>query len=493
MIAQGAIYTAGTIAQLLGFVVFLPVLTRQYPAEEFGVIVTGLLVTQLLALLCALGLPIAIGREFYRVDDGPERSRRLLAALVPISVVITGLAALTGPLWAKVFSSTEFDSLHLLAVATAAPRALSLGAQSFFRAAQQPGAFVATGIGSSLGTQATGLAIAAATQGDPVAFFAGIFGAQCVVALGSHLAIGPLFGRRLGRLVRQVREVTHYALPSILHAGAGVLIVSGDRILIERKIGLEAVGQYQVLYVGATLGLLTTASLNQAWGPQILQRASEVRWSVLRASSRHFLYIAGGLAAGAALLTPLALPFAAPYELPDLFAVTAIVSIATVGWAHYLSRSQVLFVERETRHLMVITPLAALLNIGLNLVLIDRFALLGAAISTLVAYGFWGLASQASSIRVADMAWPARPVVAAYLLAATGAGVSVLLPGEGAVDAGVRVALSVLLGAWIVHCLLRFGDSVKPDVAGVDGAQSGEPSGTQLGEPGDFDELRPVA
>ena len=459
MMAQSAIYTTASALQLFGAALVIPLLTRFFSAEEFGLVVSMLLVTQVFAFFTALGLPVAVGREYHARDQGPERSRALLGAMVPISVVVAAIVVVSGPLWIKAFATTSFGWVAVLAGVTTAPRAVSLGAQSLFRASGRPVAFAATGVATGLGTQGAGLLAATLTDGSIQAFFGGYLAMQTLTALGALFWAKPQFTMRV---VETVRPVMGYALPAIVHAGAGVLIVSGDRVIVERTLGLESVGQYQVLYLLAVLGLMGTTALNQAWGPQILRRHASKRWDALVRSSGPFMRIAGFLAAGCALFAPLLLPIASPYDLRDDVIVTAIASVAAVGWAHYVSCSQVLFIERQTTALMVISPSAAALNIGLNLILVPMFALRGAALATVAAYAFWGLAAQASADRRTSLSWPARDRIGPYAVAIGGAASTIALPSSALGHLG-RGLLIAVCAAGALQALLQFSDEVSAD------------------------------
>ena len=71
----------------------------------------------------------------------------------------------------------------------------------------------------------------------------------------------------------------------------------------------------------------------------------------------------------------------------------------------YLSAVHVLFRSKRTGMLTVIMPCAAVMNIALNVVLIPRWGLTGAAVSTLVAYAVAGATSRLAARRVTKVVW----------------------------------------------------------------------------------------
>jgi len=95
------------------------------------------------------------------------------------------------------------------------------------------------------------------------------------------------------------------------------------------------------------------------------------------------------------LFATFALSFTATVMLEVLFPpayyaaapVIPIVAMSIMFYGVYTVFTVGIYVRRKTWLVFILTTLAALLNAGLNLVLIPRFQLIGAALSTLIAYG----------------------------------------------------------------------------------------------------------
>jgi O-antigen/teichoic acid export membrane protein len=115
-----------------------------------------------------------------------------------------------------------------------------------------------------------------------------------------------------------------------------------------------------------------------------------------------------------------------------------------------------LFIQRKTRVIMSIVVCCAALNIGLNLVLVPRIGIIGAAIATLVSYSVTALALGTAGRRLLRVPLPWMTILRAGLAAAIMfVAIRHVLPGHRLLTVGVRM----LLGAPIYLVLMRFIDA----------------------------------
>jgi len=183
---------------------------------------------------------------------------------------------------------------------------------------------------------------------------------------------------------------------------AGIILNSGDRIVIRRELGLDAVGRYQLAYNAAGTIIILLNVLNQAWEPRIYAVKDDgTRRNVLAKSRDTLYYLEIPLILLLSLISPFVLDVLAPrsFHTADLLTVFALVAISAVPYTTYLAHMRLLMVERSTLHLAWITPICAALNIGLNLALIPSFGIAGSAAATLICYGVLALLAGAMAKR----------------------------------------------------------------------------------------------
>jgi O-antigen/teichoic acid export membrane protein len=245
---------------------------------------------------------------------------------------------------------------------------------------------------------------------------------------------------------RLLRDGLVLGLPLILHSLAVYMLLAVDRIVIASVLGLGATGRYQVAYQVGSVGVTLVTALNQAWIPLLLGADASRRWEILAVSSRAVHQLAAIVAGAVAVATPLGLLLAAPpeYDRTELVPVAAVVAFSILPYATLSTYFNVVFVAGRTRIMAVAAPAAAVLNLGLNVILLPVVGLIGASVATVAAYAVLAaiivraaghIERLRGTLRTALLAWAgAAPVVAA----------GALLP-PGPVGTGIRLSIGGVL------------------------------------------------
>lgn len=388
MLRRGIGYTAATAIQALSALLFLPLLTNLASAAEFGTIAAGQLVMQLTAIITTLGIPGLMTRDYFDSSSGPTHARQMQAILLFIVPFLIGILHLTGPLWVRVFGTIEFDAFLALALWAAWPRTIVVGAGALFRAEQRVGAFVQTSVASLVGSQL--LALGSFWLGKSVTFyFIGFLVGHTIAAVLALLWSQPVFTD--WKKNRRVTSTVRLSIPIVANSAAALVITTGDRVIIERLLGLDAVGRYQVTYMIGSLGIVLMLAVNNAWGPMVFAAPDGTAESTLARTtllaSRLAFRVMLGLVAGGPILLSVIAPDA--YQLEDLMGTMTLIALSTLPLTFYLAGNHLALLTRQTSRLAIATAFAASANVGLNVVLIPPFGLQGAACATLLSYASW--------------------------------------------------------------------------------------------------------
>lgn len=391
MLRRGAGFSVATAVQAISALAFLPILTTLATTAEVGTIAAGQLVMQVSVLIAALGLPGLVTRDYFELSNGPLRSRRLVGVSIVLAPLVIGSLHLAGPFWSLLFANLEFELFLVLALWAAWPRTAVVAALAVFRAELRVSAFVTTSVASLVGSQLVAI-VAFWWHGTITSFFGGFLAGHTAAAILAIAWCRPVF-RGWGDELRLL-QVLRLSVPIAANSAAGLVMTTGDRVVIERLLGLEEVGRYQIVYVVASLGIVLLLSVNNAWGPAVFAApagtATDVLASTTRTMSRLALRVAVGLAAGGPIVLSLIAP--SDYQLDELSIVLALVASASVPLVFYLSGNHLSLLNHRTARLAVATAIAATTNIVLNIALIPPFELEGAALATLLSYGVWALA-----------------------------------------------------------------------------------------------------
>jgi O-antigen/teichoic acid export membrane protein len=444
LFGRGSVYTLLLAIQMLTAVLVLPVITRLLPPSAFGRVAAGLVVYSILSIVGAAGLPDAAARTFFLGKDGPREAGRLICAMTCIAVILGAVIDRTGSLWAPLFG-LSYGGVLRLAVWGGAAAAVVAGTQSLLRVAERVWAYAGVALLAALSGQTIGVVLAALLR-TGAAYMGGIAAGTVVAAAVGLVATGA-FRAGLPE-VSELKRGFVLGLPIVPHSLAVYMVASADRIVIAGVLGLAATGRYQVAYAVGSLGVALVTAINQAWLPVVLGAHAERRWEILTATSRVVYVVAAFVASALALAAPLGLLIAASasYSRASLVPVAAIVAFSAVPYATSGTYFQVVLVGGRTRVMAVAAPLAAVVNIGLNLVLLPAIGLVGAAVATVAAYVILPMVVALRARRMVALPEAFRGATYSWLFAAPFVAAGALLPSD-AVGAVVRTALLIVAAA----------------------------------------------
>jgi len=403
--------------------VSLPILTRALTKEQYGLVNLTFATVGILALVGRLGFAEATTRFYYaRSQQGLRQLQEFCGTMLAGSLV-SGSVVAVGTLIVLQWWVPQGTTAHCLRVASliviiravlgvvyqiyrAQERALAAAIAPL--AARYVGLAVAVGIHLAHGLEAYEV-IVASVVGE---------GLVAVICL-SGLATRGIFGRpTLSR--SHLSAAFAYGAPLSVGLYSSFVLDYGDRFLIERFLGLDAVATYVVPYdlVGA-LSLAVFGSLKLALLPVIFRLwESDGRAATSGFVSQVLTYsVAVAILGGAlflasseellVLLTSAKYRSSAPlmaYLLPGVF----------MGEMNFLVASGLL-VTGGTFKLAGLSVAGAAVNLLLNLWMLPRWGLAGAAWATTSAYGLLMLATYLVSRRSLDLRVK-PPVLAAALL-----------------------------------------------------------------------------
>jgi O-antigen/teichoic acid export membrane protein len=481
LLGKGSVYTLGSVLQLSGAALAIPVITRLLDPAQYGTVALALTIQLFVTTLAALGVPAALTRAFFDTEEGGESTaRQLIVSTAVLGLGGTALGLLTALVWAPLFVPDEPGAV-LVGIAIALPGAVITASLALLRVQERPVSFISITLVANFGAQLLGIAGLLLFDRSPVAYLAGYGTAMAVAAL-----IGASLTRAIGARPAPrpaLRAALAYGLPTVPHTLSVFVLALGDRVVIQIVSGLGAVGKYQLSYAVGGLGMNFLSSLQNAWVPITFGAEEHLRWRSLAETAAMVTRLAA-LACGAiALLARPLLSIVAPsdYDPTFLAEITAVLALSTLPWSTYLPRSQVLFWTKHTKPLAWITPAAAILNLALVAALLPPFGLVGAGAATVLAIGFEAVAMDLAAGRVADVPWRRTAELAHYALGMALVALALALPASFAGDA-VRVALAALTGLALVAVVVR---EVAPRRAAAAAARLRRRSGARTEAPPD--------
>lgn len=412
VLGRGLRFGLASAGQVVAVAIALPLVTRALTPGEYGQVATGVLTSQVLAVVAGMGLPAAITVVACRGE--PERARALVWDSVAVALGVATVAHLTGNTWASLlFDDLAYSPTMKVAVAMAAATATVNASQAALVATGRVAGSTCVALVQGVGGPLLGLTFVAVAP-SPQAFLAGSAIGTTVAAVVGLRLVGP----RPGSADRQPSASLRMALPTVPHGMALFALWYADRVVIEHAEGLGAVGRYQVAYGLGSLVLTALVALNNAWAPTVLQAPPEHRPELLASTTSMVAGLGAALASIAALASPVALAVMSPGTYRpegtrELIAVTVLVVSCAVPYSLYLASVAVLFAGSRAGTLAWATPLVAAVNIALAAVLVGPLGLPGVAAATSTAYVLHAALVTRRSARALRIEWPWRTLRAA--------------------------------------------------------------------------------
>ncbi|MDW8338174.1 MAG: oligosaccharide flippase family protein, partial [Thermoleophilia bacterium] len=309
---------------------------------------------------------------------------------------------------------------------------------SVFRVEERSVAFVAASIANILLTVGATLVLVVALEQGPLGVIVGNF-------TGTLLVYTALLGARREQLGLQLdrsllREMNRFGIPLMPTALFLWTTNFSDRLFLVQLADVREVGLYSVGVRIASAIVLVLTAFRLAW-PAFAYSIEDDR-EARRTYAFVLTYLVAlttWVATGLALLSPWIVDWLAAPAFETASRVVGPLAFSTVAFAGYVVVAIGVGRAKRTQFNWVVTGAAAAVNVALNLLLIPRYGMMGAAVATIAAYG----------TMFAAMAWWAQrifPVPYQWRRVGTAAGAGIALAVAGKlVGAGLPLALGLAL------------------------------------------------
>ncbi|MEW6746274.1 MAG: polysaccharide biosynthesis C-terminal domain-containing protein [Planctomycetota bacterium] len=391
------VYAFGNIvSRSVGFLL-IPFYTEYLTTGDYGVLDIVDVTVALLAQLLGFNIGGALVR-FYFDDDDWERRKRLIATAQIFFTLFVGVVtlflALGAPLLAPaLFGGDEFRVHFRLTMAILLLSAAAEPAIALMRAEQRSTFFVILAFSKMVIEIGLKVYLIAYLQ---FGVLGAIWGSVLAWIYAAAIPLVWLLGRSGFHFsFAQLKRLVGFTYPLILSGLSGFALHSADRYMI-RWLGeaggtenLNLVGIYGLAYkFGYLINFILLDPFLLIWFPYIFSiklRERQQERNAQVASYLNALLIWASL--GLALVMPEVVRIAA--QKPEFYAADQPVPVILLGyvfWALYQMFHTGIFIEKRTQLLPRVVMTAALVNIGLNAVMIPRWGIMGAAWATVIAF-----------------------------------------------------------------------------------------------------------
>lgn len=389
LLKGSALYIAGDLLTKLLAFVLIPLYTRYLTPSDYGILEVVKALANGLTILCVLGLNGALTRFYFDHANSEDRARFLgttIMALIGNAFVVVCVLNLAGEaLFERFLSGIPFDPYVRLATWTVFLTSFSTIALALYRVREEPGKYVGFQLAQSILGFGLIIYFVAIRQNGAVGKLQGeLLAAIALVGLAAYLI--PAHARFSWSWM-EARRSLKFGAPLVPHLIFWWVIDLSDRMFLQHYATLQEVGIYSLGYnIIASLMVVAIAGLNNAWAPYFFSRSN--RPGAKDIIAKLLMYFLCGLMFIGLMLSLFARELVVLITTPeyyDGYRAMPIIVIAFIFAGVGTILSNLIFYGKTSHHLPLLTGLAACVNIGLNVLLIPRFGMMGAAYATLLA------------------------------------------------------------------------------------------------------------
>jgi O-antigen/teichoic acid export membrane protein len=412
--------------------VLTPVYTRYMSPADYGIVGLAATLPTILALLLGWSVHSSTYRLHHTLPDDAARVRlngTVLAFLLTVPVAITVLLEVLGSfgvlhpfqslpytpylrlvVWTGLFAMYQGLAINLLMVREQHRRAALLNAVSVVLVAGLTVLFVVV-----LRRGAFGQLLAT--------FLAGAFIAAWSIWIAWRFG-KPTYDRAL------LKEALVFAIPLVPHHLSSWMLALSDRAILERYVTTAELGRYTLGYTfGATVAMFVGAT-SQAFFPIVSRKLAEKDPNNEVPYLGSVVIVTTGFAAlGAAAVFPSFIRLVTPASYHGSTPIVPWVALGYFFQALLGVWAQGTFFAKRTGAVAAVTLAGAVTNIGLNLVLVPRYGIYAAAVTTAVGYGVMAVLHALVARKSHPIAWEHGRLLRILLAGGIAYAIAVSVPG----------------------------------------------------------------
>ena len=460
LIKSSGIYALASLASPLVSLVLAPFLTRHLSYKDYGALAVITTAVALVAGLTQLGLGSAFFRSYnYDYESRSDRSGVLSTVVILLSLVSLPILLpiiLAAP-WLAIFllRDSSFSDVVRLGALVVLMQNLTVPGFAWLRAENRAGFFTTLSIVNLLVNLGTTLVLVGILHMGMAGSLIGTGSGFAVVAICTL----PLILLRAGFHLRFdiARGLLSFGLPNASTFVSMWVLQLSDRYLLSFFGSLAQTASYAVAYsLGGILNVVILAPFTLAWPSAMFsiakrEDAPRIFRLVFLWYSIVLLFVAFALSLASTIMLYLFFP---PTYRSAAF-IIPIIALSTLFYGIYNIFTIGISIKRKTWFVVVFTSVSALVNVGLNLVLIPHYGAMGAALSTLLAYAFLSMIAYIVNQRIYPIPFEISTFIIALVIG-TGfyVGSGFLAQGRGTYETwSIFLCALVLYGA----CLLLLG------------------------------------
>ncbi|TMD59220.1 MAG: polysaccharide biosynthesis protein, partial [Chloroflexi bacterium] len=449
---SSGLYALASLVSPLISLILAPFLTRNLPHTAYGALAVLNTAIALLTGVTQLGLNSAFFRS-YNYDYESQKDRLDVLSTVVVLLSLTSfcmsVSMILNASWFStlLFNNASFSDAVKVAALVVLLQNLAVPGFSWMRAENRALYFSLLSIANLLISLGANLVLVGMLH-------MGIVGSLMATGVGYALVIIctlPVILVRAGLSLRFdiARGLLSFGVPNIFAIVSVWVLQLSDRFLLGRIGSLAQTASYSVAYtLGSVVSVVVLSPFTLAWPSTLFNIAKKDNAQhIFKLVFRWYSIVLFFAAFALTLVGTISLYLFFPPVYREAVSVIPIIVVSTVFFSVYTFFTTGQSIKRKTWFNSIFTTLAALANLGFNLVLIPLYGAMGSALSTLLAYILLALITYLVTQRLYPIPYEVGIFTVELLVGiAFYVGSSMLASGQGTYG-----AWSISLGALVVY------------------------------------------
>lgn len=382
---------ASKIVSMISSLLLIPILTKTLGPYNYGLWAQVTVTLPLFAIILEMGVPFSIARLFPARDE-KERGRDLSSVLVVVTLAL-GIFGAILLLFPSILADTVFDG-HILIVQIVVFLVIAHCFNglflSVFRALREMKTLGIINIVRRLSELGIMGSIA-------------LLGYGLIGVLGGALFSYTIFVFILLYMVRDriklrkpkigpMKEYFSLSIPTMPAGVSELIVIMSDRYLVGIFLGATYVGYYAPAYaLGETAPKFVTGMLALVLFPTLSKHFEDGNTSqvkhIIHLCTKYFVLFSLPLIIGFTIIgRSLLSAFTTPEIASNAYIILILSSIVGLLMGLETIFRQTIGLKKDTKLIGIMWTIAAVLNVGANIVLIPEYGILAAGLTSIAAY-----------------------------------------------------------------------------------------------------------
>jgi O-antigen/teichoic acid export membrane protein len=444
-----AVYGLGEIVIKAFSLISLPIYTRVFSPDQFGVLSYATTLGGLLSAVLVLGGDSAYARFFFEART-IERRQLITSTWIGFLgawslVVCVLLLPFAGSIAQFSFGDTTSTPLLVVVLLTGPVSLVNRMCSQVLRNEFRPAAYTILNIAATVLLVGVAVTAVVGLKMGVIGVLLGALVAEFVMLPVRLWTARSMFSFQFSLAV--LRELLAFGIPLVPTSLAYWVFLTSDRLILGKVSTLEQLGLYSVANSLVSLVAIAIAAFGQAWSPHAIRLYEEQRDEASAVYGRILTYILAGfglLAVGLTVFGPELLKILTGAKYQGAEAAIAPLAISMVAMASSQVTAGGITLSKRTHYLSSHAWMAAVLNVVLNVLLDGPFGMLGAAWATAIAYVGLTLLYAVTSQRLWRVTYEIRRSMTLIVL------IFAFVMGAGLLPAGLRMDVIAIK---ILYCL----------------------------------------